>query len=773
MKTFKNISILCYFLIMAVAVQAQSISGKLVNEQNQPLQYANIVLLSLPDSTFVSGTISDEMGNFRFPKDEKGKLVRISSVGYVTLYKEVLEELGTIRMKPDAKLLGEVVVKANLPITRAKGDAMVTTVTGTLLEKAGNANDLLDKIPNVSAEGGSVNVFGSGQAEVYINGRKMRNASELEQLSSDNIKSVEVVHTPGARYDAEVKAVVRIITKKPQGEGFGFSNVTYAGYKWDWSFDDQFDFNYRKGGFDLSGMLFGSSSEGKQKKTLVQHSYLENHWMQDSYSDQKFTTRNMTAMLSANYMLNANHSFGVRYQFDRTPKADFGFPMSTEVTKDGELFETSEMTSMQKRQSSNHQLNLYYNGKVKDWSIDFNADGMWSYIRQNDKAEESIRSVEGDEEVTVTSHSREENSLYAAKLILSHPLAGGQFSFGSEYTYAQRINGYENLEGILNDDDSEITDNGISVFAEYARRFGKAQAQAGVRYEHITSDYYEYDKKVDEQSRKYDHFFPSLAMSFPLGKVQMQLAYRASIKRPTYWDLRGKITYANRYTYETGNPLLQPTTIQSLSLNTIYRWMSLSLSYNHYKNDYTNYVRTYSEENPTIGLLTHEHMDPYNCLSASLMLSPVIGKWTPRWGVQVQRYDCKVETPQGMETFDNPWATLSWRNTVKFTDSFWLNADAYYQTKGQAFNADRLVDYWYMNLNLYKGFMNNRMSLQFQVTDLFNTRKSDNRIYCGLRTMELDDEMRQTFSLTFRYKFNPTKSKYKGTGAGQSQKARM
>ena len=760
-------------LVASIHTYAQTISGRLVDEQNQPLQYANIVLLSLPDSTFVSGTISDEMGDFRLPKDEKGKLVRISSVGYNTLYKEVAESLGIIPMKPDAQLLGEVVVKANLPVTRAKGDAMVTNVTGTILEKAGNANDLLDKIPNVSAGGGSVNVFGSGQAEVYINGRKMRNASELEQLSSDNIKSVEVVHTPGARYDAEVKAVVRILTKKPHGEGFGFNNITSTNYKWDWSFNEQFDFNYRKGGFDLGGTLFGASSKGTQKKRLIQHSYLENHWMQDSYSDQKFTTQNMTATLSANYMLNANHSFGVRYQFDRTPKADFGFPMSTEVTKNDAFFETSDMTSMQKRQSTNHQLNLYYNGKVKNWSIDFNADGMWGYTHQNDLAEESIRSVEGDEEVTVTSHSRQENSLYAAKLILSHPLVGGQLSFGSEYTYAQRINGYENLEGILNDDDSEITDNGISVFAEYARRFGQVQAQAGVRYEHITSDYYEYGKRVEEQSRKYDHVFPSLAVSFPLGKVQMQLAYRASIKRPSYWDLRSKITYANRYTYETGNPKLQPTTIQTLSLNTVYRWMSLSLSYNHYKNDYTNYVRTYSEENPTIGLLTHEHMDPYNCLSASLMLSPVIGKWSPRWGVQVQRYDCKVETPQGVETFDNPFATLSWRNTVKFSDSFWLNADAYYQTKGQAFNADRLVDYWYMNLNLYKGFMNNRMSLQLRVTDLFNTQKSHNRIYSGLRTMELDDEMRQTFSLTFRYKFNPTKSKYKGTGAGQSQKARM
>ena len=771
MKNFRMILIGC-FLMIAACVKAQNISGQLVDEQHKPLPYANIVLLQA-DSTFVNGTITDEKGDFRLMKDEKGKLIRISSVGYLTLYKEVKENLGTIQMKPDAQLLGEVVVKANLPITRAKGDAMVTTVTGTLLEKAGNANDLLDKIPNVSAEGGSVNVFGSGKAEIYINGRKMRNASELEQLSSDNIKSVEVVHTPGARYDAEVKAVVRILTKRPQGEGFGFNNITSTTYKWDWSFNEQFDFNYRKGGFDLGGTLFGNSSKGTQKKTVIQRSHLENTWVQDMYSDQKFTTQNMTAMLSANYMLNTNHSFGIRYQFDRTPKADFDFPTSTEVTKDDAFFESSEMTSMQKQQSTNHQLNLYYNGKVQDWSIDFNADGMWGYTHQNDWADESIRSIEGDEDVTVTSHSRKENSLYAAKLILSHPLAGGQLSFGSEYTYAQRINGYENLEGILNDDDSEITDNGISVFAEYARRFGKVQAQAGVRYEHITSDYYEYGKKVEEQSRKYDNFFPSLALSIPLGKIQMQLAYRASIKRPTYWDLRGNILYINRYTYETGNPLLQPTTIQSLSLNTVYRWMSLSLSYNHYKNDCTSYLRAYSEENPTIGLLTLEHIAPYNRLSASLTLSPVIGKWSPRWGVQVQRYDCKVDTPQGVETFDNPLATLSWRNTVKFTDNFWINANAFYETKCQGENMEYLEDSWYMNFNLYKGFMNDRMSLQLQVSDLFNTRKSHVLMYSGLRTMEFDNEMRRTISLTFRYKFNPTKSKYKGTGAGQSQKARM
>ena len=107
---------------------------------------------------------------------------------------------------------GKTSARCNCSPTRNcwASDAIVTTVQGSILEQAGTGNDLLDKIPGLSAEEGSVNVFGSGQAEVYINGRKMRNASELDQLSSDNVKSVEVVRNPGARYDAAVQAVVRI-----------------------------------------------------------------------------------------------------------------------------------------------------------------------------------------------------------------------------------------------------------------------------------------------------------------------------------------------------------------------------------------------------------------------------------------------------------------------------------------------------------------------------------------------------------------------------------
>ena len=264
--------ILFFLLCLCAAsiLPAQTYTGKVTDEKNQPLPYANVVLLSLPDSAFVTGTVSDESGAFALKTNRDNLLLRISSIGYATIYNKVDKpDLGTIQLLPDAQLLGEVVVKGDLPKMQLKGDAQVTNVQGSILEKAGTGNDLLSKLPGVSAEEGTVNVFGSGAAEIYINGRKMRNASELDQLSSDNVKRVEVVRNPGARYDATVKAVVRIYTKKAQGEGFGFNNRFLTRYYYGWNVLDQFNFNYRKGGFDLSGMLYGSKVYSEDNKTGV------------------------------------------------------------------------------------------------------------------------------------------------------------------------------------------------------------------------------------------------------------------------------------------------------------------------------------------------------------------------------------------------------------------------------------------------------------------------------------------------------------------------
>lgn len=205
MKAFLLVFTSC---LSPVCLFAQRVSGKLIDENSQPLPYANVVLLSLPDSAFVSGTISGENGTFTLEATSQNQLVKISSIGYKTVYIPVSPaNLGIVQLVSDAQQLDEVVVKANLPVTRIKGDAMITGVAGTALEKAGTAEQMLDKIPNVTLKDGEINVFGRGTPEIYVNGRKLLDNSELDRLSAENIKSVEVVNNPGARYGAEVTSV--------------------------------------------------------------------------------------------------------------------------------------------------------------------------------------------------------------------------------------------------------------------------------------------------------------------------------------------------------------------------------------------------------------------------------------------------------------------------------------------------------------------------------------------------------------------------------------
>lgn len=162
--------ILFFLLCLCAAsiLPAQTYTGKVTDEKNQPLPYANVVLLSLPDSAFVTGTVSDESGAFTLRSDKPDLLLRVSSIGYTTLYNKVEKaDMGILQLMPDALLLGEVVVKGNLPVTRMHGDALVTNVQNSVLSKAGSASDVLSKMPGITKTDDAFEVFGKGSPYLY------------------------------------------------------------------------------------------------------------------------------------------------------------------------------------------------------------------------------------------------------------------------------------------------------------------------------------------------------------------------------------------------------------------------------------------------------------------------------------------------------------------------------------------------------------------------------------------------------------------------------
>ncbi len=245
-------------MTMSGLAKTQDLGGTVINEKGEPIAYANVVLLSLPDSVFVQGDVTDEQGRFNIVANLTTGILKLTSVGYETLFVEVKPASDlTIEMKEDIQMLGEVEVKGQLPKTYAKGDAMCTTVAGTILEKSGTVTDALSKIPSLEAErDGGVKVLGRGDAEVYINGRRLQDMKELSRLRSDQIQHVDVVQNPGARYAASVKAVVRITLKKAQGEGFGFQDNAQGMYQYGLSATNNLVVNYRTGGLDVTGSFW-------------------------------------------------------------------------------------------------------------------------------------------------------------------------------------------------------------------------------------------------------------------------------------------------------------------------------------------------------------------------------------------------------------------------------------------------------------------------------------------------------------------------------------
>ena len=330
-------------MLLPVVTYAQSITGKLIDTQNQPVPFANIITLAA-DSAFIAGTVSNDDGSFEVTANPNAALLKVSYIGYqeVILPIENKSDMGIIRLQEESTLLGEVVVKGTIPVTRIKGDAMVTTIENSVLADVGSAKDVLSKVPGLVLKKGEMSdafeVLGKGAPLIYINGREVRNQSELEQLNSDEIKNVELITNPGARYDASVKAVVRIQTVKRQGDGFGFDLRSSYIQSENTDLIEQLNFNYRHNNFDLFGTVNYNRFRSEMNTDISEERKVSSDlWNQTDHYDTRSANDNIEAVLGMNYMINENHSIGVRYDLTSTLKNTMEKDMTTDVIINGQF----------------------------------------------------------------------------------------------------------------------------------------------------------------------------------------------------------------------------------------------------------------------------------------------------------------------------------------------------------------------------------------------------------------------------------------------------
>lgn len=768
------ITFLCFSAI--TPMMAQDIKGKIVDEKGESLAFANVVLLNRQDSAFVKGVVSGEDGHFAINSACNNGIIKVTSVGYKTAWKDCTgENAGVIKMVADSKVLGEVVVKSSLPKTILKNGGMTTTVAGSVLEKAGTMEHLLDRIPNVSAQNGNIKVFGRGEPIIYINGRQMRDRSELDRLSSDNIKSVEVISNPGARYAASTKAVIRITTKKMLGDGFGFDATTEGSYdeKKNIGGYGRLNIYYRKQGLELGAYAYGSKQSSPDEKDLQQMTYLDKTLNQQDRTRWKNKTETFSSRLNASYQFDDNNSLGASISFLRNPKLQTDGKTEGSVLRDEVLTETTTYISSEFGQNSNWSSNVYYVGKVGKLGIDFNTDWFWSKGNNKNNIDEHYQEVNSEiQNQLVSSTTSKYNRLIASKMMLSYPLLGGDLSVGGEYSFTNRNTNYAIIPNTLADNVIDRIKEGMaSAFITYNRDFGKLNMEAGLRYENVDFKYYDDGKYMAEQSKTYGEWFPSLSLSMPIGNVQMQLSYAADINRPNYWVLRSGVQYSNHYTYETGNPFLVSEISRNISYDLAYKWLTFNLTYEHVSDPIYQTVEMY-KDNTTIGLMRMINGKSYNNVTSTLNLQPTFGIWHPMLSAMVEKQWFELETRDG-RYLNKPVAMFRFNNTF---DTKWamFSVMMTYITKGYEENHYIYKPMFNTDLSIYKGFLKDCLTFQLYVNDVFGT--NDSHIigkYGKLKETVFDEFSTSKISLTVRYKFNTTRSKYKGTGAGDSQKNRM
>ena len=768
----KRIVLLSMICLVAITSTAQSISGCVIDEQAQPMPFANVVLVNRADSAFIAGTVTKDDGTFSISTDIQDGLLKVTSVGYTTKYLDARTgNVGDIQMQPDTKELGEVVVKGERPQYKMTAGGMTVDIQNSLLKDVGTADDVLSMLPQVQGGDGNFTVFAKGTPEIYINNKKVQNARELKRLKSTDIKSVDVITSPGAKYNAEVGAVIRIKTKKRQGDGISMEASSQVKYNEKWTTYDDATVKYRTGGLEVFGNMMINNDNHSEDNTITTDIRANgNHVNIVQACPSNFWYTMLGGQIGASYDFNDDNSIGFSYTLSGSLYGRGTAQTQQTITRnnapEGIVDQFIEMNINDRPQ---HEANIYYVGKAGKLGIDFNGSWIWKKnVRDQASFEHSLQLADR----TVTTHNENRNHMLAGKLVLTYPIWKGELSAGTEMSRSNSHGIYSNVEQVMAPSNDEIKESNVAGFTEYKLKLGDWSLNGGLRYEAVTSDYYSFGQYQTEPSRKYHDLFPNISVGWQKNKWGIQLGYNKRISRPNYQALNSNVQYDNRYEYEGGNPLLRPTIKQNLDLNVTYSWLNFTAGYGYNKDLRLNFGYLY-QEGTEITLWTNRNFDKFESFNASLTASPKFGFYSPtltlsywqqNFDTQAYGLATKRNKPEWQINFRN-WFTINKTTKAMLYLHYSTSYDYGFNHNAHEFN---------INARVQKTFLDGNLTVALFANDIFCNLRERWTGYYPVSTMAKDAYVyTQSVGVSLTYNFNATQSKYKGSGAGTSEKNRL
>lgn len=746
--------------------KANKLIGRLTDQYAEPVVYANVALLNVRDSTLITGGVSNESGDFVIPTNRTKVLMRVSCVGYQTLYDTVsVGNIGTVRMQVQTFKLKTVQVKGFRPAYQIGKEGIVAHVQGTNLSHAGTAEDVLGMLPNLSAEDGYIAIFGkSGRPTIFINGKKVLHNDELSLLKSEDIGSIEVITTPGIRYDATATAVIKIKTVKKKGDGWSCNLQAMGRLAHRESKRGDADVNYRTGGLDIStNVAYADAYRRQEQETFWNIRNVVSKQSLLTYDDHSLLLNGKVQM---NYVFNAQHAAGITYDFKRSRNAGYVENRIHSAPENDSAEDYVSVAQLDHLHGPAHGLSAYYNGSIGKLGVSADVDytcmqngvELWAQARRTSRPN------------TVNAWNRNSSCLFAFKNALSYNLWKGTLNAGCEYTGTQRYNRFCSAGDTEMFSDDKIKEYTAAFFIGYDAKWKSFSASLGVRHEHTDTRHYRFGILKKRKNPNNYHWFPAVSLGYQQGKASFRFSYAVETQRPSYAALTGNRMYKDEYIYEGGNPLLHSSRIHSLSLMAQYRRLTFCATYSDIYNDIVSMDRPYGEKAILYTPVNVPHRRNLNVLIA---FSNRIGIWKPNYSVGFNKQFFELFLPDKHICLCQPYWAFKLYNTFYLPKGLLADLRCTVITAGHELALYRKAR-GVLSVSLYKSFLKEKLSVSLKVNDLLRSQRRQDH-YQGLymdfnRNSYLDS---RHVSLTVTYHLNGNENKYKGKGAGKKEKGRL
>ncbi len=590
----------------AFAQPSYRIEGKLHNfEENKPVEFASVALHRLPDSTLVTGVVSDTSGRFSIANLKEGNyFIKVSCIGFKPTLKNGISlsssnptfNMGVVDLTTESKTLNAVTVEGE----RLKGVAEVDKTTYTINSKAATSAhsglELLRQVPAVQVDfQNNISLEGNSNIMVLVDG-KQRDKEYLAQLDPNSIDKIEVMTNPSVKYDADITGVINIILKREKKHGFSgqFSpEIPLSSRVFFSNTNGNIEYGYNKIRVFVSGhshfekLELTSTNERKQFDNNMRY-YQEGegkvdvNFMGVDYGVDLFLNKYNTINLYGNY----RPGNGLTFKTD-------GYK---ELSINNQLQSYIDAYSYDKNVNTSNYYSAFYKRTFDKQSQELTLDVNYYNYHGDRDANYRDQYYLADRITPVGSLiDRKEvyndsKQAFGLKLDYVQPLSKDHRISGGYHTYSQWMDNDFSGASDASETNLKYTENRHSAYASYAGSIKKFSIQAGLRYELSLIE-------INESTKtNYDCFLPQLTLQQKIGKANnLKLTYRRSIQRPGINNLNPFVNQIDSITISRGNPFLNPSYSNKVELNfsapVKNSYISTGLYYNYFTDNFQRITR--------------------------------------------------------------------------------------------------------------------------------------------------------------------------------------